>query len=610
MRAILILSIFLVLAACGKTNKQYRPGDIPTVEGEAADRNEPFWTVEPADRTKQRLIPREEEIVIPPAPIEADSVAQAPSAEAQSAAKIKLLLNQMKVEETKISVGKKAGLVRFSAVALVEGKKVNVKLEGNLKEDSTADLFNVEDSDDNVRAEVFCRGEVSESFYQCDSLFVDLYYKLADDKFYREQFELESEQEKAQKAKEAAEKLAAASKRSEDEEVDHQNLDEEGGHGEIPEPQGTFVGRPERVRELFAGKKQEPVPAAESAVSERPPGKGPQPKKKDQKQSQKQNQKPSAESLNNSSSISGRRVAKPTPKPVERPVVKPAATPQPKPQPKPAATPVAPKPTPVVVAQTPKPKPTVQPQPTVKPQPTVAPQPTVKPQPTAKPQPTPKPVTPARVILDVNDEPNRPVDQAVGGYSGGGKLENSTAMDTSGPHHYFSKPYENQFYGTYDLVRVVKILASKIYNEIFPGIKIRINDFSKRRGGYIPPHQGHQNGLEADIGYLTVNSHKQIPQHSKIGSQWVLKMSEMWKVFKFLGGSDRVSLFYVNRSVKPKFCAYARQQGELSSDPGKLALRKMVAIGGHTSHFHLRMECGRYNPRCRTDGPPEPSTGC
>ena len=615
MRSFYVLTAILVLAGCARSNNDsrgdYRPGGPFTSEDLAEDRSAPWAPVEKADKTELREIPRTEEFVIPVAKDETRE---------QEPEKVQLLLNQMKVKETKISVGKKAGLVRLSATALIDEKPIVIKLEGHLKVDSTADLLNVEDGDESVRAEVFCRGEVRENFYDCESLFVDLYYKIENNKFYREQLELESEQEKALKAKElAARAAAAAAAKTESAE---QDPEVEGDHGDIPEPLGTFVGRPERVKELFEiTEKQQPVAEKKKPVREQPVKKGPDARK----------EKPSVESMNNGASSTRAKKPTATPKPTPTPKAKPKS-----PKPKPASTPVVAKPTATPIVK-PKATPVVKPKPVVKPTPMptpiakATPAPTPKPTPVVRPAPvstpTPKPtpaptpvptakpepsvvVTPARVILDVNDEPNRPVDQAVGGYSGGGKLENASSLDFDGTHHYFSQPQQRQNYATYDLVRVLKLLASKIHKEIFPGVKIRINDLSKRKGGYIPPHQGHQNGLEADIGYLTVNSLKQIPQHSKIAGEWVLKMKEMWRVFKFLGGSDRVSLFYVNRSVKPKFCEYARQQGELNSGSGKLALRKMTAINGHTSHFHLRMECGRYNPRCRTDGPPPQATGC
>lgn len=582
MRSFYVVLAILVLSACGKSNNGaggkyhpdsvYRPGGTYTLQDVEADRNAPWAPVQKADKTEARPAPRDEEIEIP---------------DEKAPQKVQLLLNQMEVKETKISVGKKAGLVRLSATALIDEKPVVIKLEGHLKKDSTADLINVEDGDESVRAEVFCRGEARENYYTCESLFVDLYYKIAENKFFREQLELESEQEKAIKAKEAAERLAAAKSP-----VSEQNPEEEGDHGDIPEPLGTFVGRPERVKELFTqNKKQEPVTEEKPVVREQPVGKGPSSKKK-------KNDKPSAESMNHSTSSTQVRKPKATPVPKVTPVVKPTPTVKPVSTPKPT-----PKPTPVA-----KPTPTPTPKPTATPKP----QPTPVATPEAKDEEPQVVVHPAKVILDVNDERNRPTDQAVGGYSGGGKLTNASSLEFDGAHHYFSQPHERQNYATYDLVRVLKILASKIYKEIFPGIKIRINDLSKRNGGYIPPHSGHQNGLEADIGYLTVNSDKKQPQHAMLNGKWLgtMKMKEMWSVFKFLAASDRVSLFYVNTAIKPRFCSYARSQGELSSEKGKLALRKMTAISSHTSHFHLRLECSPYNPRCRKDGETPSNTGC
>lgn len=574
MRTFLALSLIFILTACGKSKSGpagYIPGGPFTQVGEDLDREESqerTKSLDRTDQTEQSNKPRVEEVVLP-------QTSQTAESEKPEERRLELLMNQMKLADAKISVGRHAGLVLFSATAVIEDKTYPIQLEGHLKEDSTADLINAAGTDDRFRAEVICRGEVKEKFYSCDSLFVDLYFKVTDQKFYREQLQIESEEEKAAQVAKASPAPATKAPEITNEE------DDEGDHGEIPESKGAYVGRPERVKELFEiEEKQKPVTESETkSPSASEPIATPKPAPKSTPAPTKATPPPTAKST-------------PVPKaPVKQQSQAPAANTTPKTQQQGTT---------VVVRSTPKPQ-----------EPTAVVKSTPKPAPTAV---APEPVipNPARVVLDLKDDPNRPVDQAVGEYSGG-RLENALSLEFEGPHHYFSQPQEKQNYGTYDLLLAVRILAKKIFTEIFPGTKIRINDFSGARGGHLPPHAGHQNGLEADIGYLTSNSAKKVPQ-SVISSagKWLntMKMNEMWKVFKFLGNSERVSLIYINRGIKPKVCAYARSQSDLATPAGSMALRKLEAIGGHTSHFHLRMECGRYNPRCRTDGPTPAKTGC
>lgn len=592
MRLLFALSFLIVFAACGKSKSTYHPGEPFTAEAEQKDRSAPFFEVQKVDKTEAATEPRVEEITLP-VPQEEN---QSGTRKVEDAPKLQLLLNQMKIADAKISVGRNAGLVRFSGKVIIDSKEYPVNLEGHLKEDSTADLINLDDSDERLRAEVFCSGEVSEGFYECDSLFVDLYFKADDLKFYREQLELQSEQEKKALKLQKQQKGTPSASKNPDLEEDEES--------DIPDAVGPYVGRPERVKELFNLKKENQPKPVDAPAS---------PKKSNEQPVKKPVAKPAVKHVSQPSEVSKNNAASSQ---IFKRSKKQAPAPQPQQQ-QPAPKPQPQKPAPQPQKPAVKVQPTATPAP--KPQPTVAPTPKPTPQPT--PKPTPKPVVqveekilhPAKVILEVGDEANRPTDQSVGSYGGGGKLENASVLEFEGPHHYFSQPQERHNYGAYDLVRVVKILASKIYNEILPGVKIRITDIGARKGGYLPPHKGHQNGLEADIGYLTKYSHERVPQPAvNSASKWLgtMLMKEMWQLLKFLNGSERVSLVYVNKNIKPHICSYAKSIGEMDSDLGRLTLRKIVPISHHETHFHLRMECGRYNPRCRTDGPPAKTTGC
>lgn len=608
MRFLLTFGLILILAGCAKsrskTESAHHPGDAFTEQDVAKDRTTPFFQVSRVDQTDSKEIARTETIALP-IPAEQNTSGKRKS---EKAPKVEFLLNQMKMTDSKISVGQHAGLVRLSGTATVDTKTYAVQLEGYLKQDSTADLVNVDQGDDRLRAEVFCSGDVREGYFDCDSLFVDIYFKSDSAKFYREQLELVSEEEKLARQESQKQKDSAASApKNDNPEVD--------GEDEIPDAAGTFVGRPERVNDLFSLTKEDlPKPtdakkdqdaskdgkSSNNAPKEQPPGKSPVKVEKKPEAKATPANKPSDASFNNSASSGWFRKnnQKPQPEPKEQPKKLPQQTPAP-------AKPAPAKP------QQPAPQPTAAPTP----QPTAAP----APQPTAKPQPAPQKETksedkilhPAKVILEMGDEPDRPTDQAVGSYNAG-KLENASVLPFEGTGWYFSQPQERHNYGAYDLIRVVKIFASKIYNEIMPGVNIRITDFGLRRGGHLPPHHGHQIGLEGDFGYLTTASHDRVAQPAMDGNKWNGKMlmKEMWQLVKFLNGSDRVSLIFMNPVIKPHFCSYAKAQGEFKTALGNLALRKIKTVAGHDTHFHLRMQCGRYNPRCRTDGPPAPTTGC
>lgn len=211
-------------------------------------------------------------------------------------------------------------------------------------------------------------------------------------------------------------------------------------------------------------------------------------------------------------------------------------------------------------------------------------------------------------------------DQASGCYSSrglgaqcnrGGNLRNASTLPMLGIGFRFLYPQRRMWFGTQYLVNVLIDLGKKM-NELLPGYRIPIYDMSSEYGSVHPPRQdgGHQNGLEADIGFITTTSPPPMVVIVQNGAfrREIVKMDEQLKIWKHVVKVNAVSKIFVDQIIKRAFCSYARSLPQ-DADVDE-ALRKLRHAEGHRNHWHLRLKCPSSSPRCQDDFPVPSGTGC
>lgn len=556
-------------------------------------------------------------------------------------------LGVMQFETPEISYSPTEQTLRFRAKAVVHGATYELDLFGKAGDDGTAALLPVKkDQAVKFRARAVCMGVENDTFV-CTSLFVDVYARAEGGKCLTEQFLLETVQTPARQP-EPQEELPPITENDAEEfgqEAGPQQLE----HAEsMPARDGRFVGFPKQVDELFkiespdewmdpttieqheAESRPDKTPSDGATVAPvQPPATVPtkqkgQPKPApsrpaataspaskavDKEQAgflqrlwdqitdndaKKPGARPNA--AGSQTILAGeRKNDKATANPHQPPAKPKAAEPQPVPAPAPAA-PAAPAAPLKEKVQTPP-----------------------------KNEPSKDAKTDAATAWETRENVTSRV-QAVGCYGPGirdvnrptlpcrgGQLINASSLHLDAEHFQVMWPARKGHYATELMVSFIDRLAKLIW-EIIPGYRLQVGDVSRQKGGKFGTHSSHQNGLDADFGFLVK---RPLPTKfvNVISPKGALDPSrafvaEQWTVFKRVVSTGLVSRIFVNGVIKNGFCAYAKTTGESQTE--KETLRRINKESGHTSHWHLRLKCpqNEENARCRDEVPPPDMSGC
>lgn len=213
------------------------------------------------------------------------------------------------------------------------------------------------------------------------------------------------------------------------------------------------------------------------------------------------------------------------------------------------------------------------------------------------------------------------VEQAVGSYASG-TLRNADALDLQGPGFVKLFVPRARWFGTYDLVQVIRYLAFEMQAR-FPGKeRLQIGDTSQRSGGRISGHDSHQIGLDGDLAYFRYSAREQDPSHvAGFETTYVVDggltadydLERNWTAMRIAVGTGRVNRIFVNAVVKKAICAYS-EIAPPGTDPalGNITetLRRLRPWPGHDGHMHLRLTCPLASPRCVPQVEPPAGDGC
>lgn len=210
-----------------------------------------------------------------------------------------------------------------------------------------------------------------------------------------------------------------------------------------------------------------------------------------------------------------------------------------------------------------------------------------------------------------------PVGQVVGFYATQGSVVRATpiAPEGKGYRHLFRS--RRHFYGSQGLVELIELASAELLHRFPEGERLQVGDLSAERGGKIPGHSSHQNGLDADLSYFRVNHQDEIDDPSqgfqelfvvdgKLSANFDLERN--WEFLKILVSSGRINRVFLDGVIKTALCDYA-----LRSDPSALAvetLRRLRPYPLHEDHMHLRLTCPSESPNCQEQELPPPGSGC
>lgn len=206
----------------------------------------------------------------------------------------------------------------------------------------------------------------------------------------------------------------------------------------------------------------------------------------------------------------------------------------------------------------------------------------------------------------------RPYAQVHGAINGGKLIASSNLLEkqsTLKDKAYFklSAKERKRYYGSYELVEFVPFIG-QFAREISPNYILRISDLSQKGGGKLQNsnHKSHQNGLDVDIALILKTPEKGFVDvvdeaSGKLADQFLIKEN-----FEFLmrvtnNQKTRVSWIFTDQKIKNSMCSYAKKNNLLKSksrDQVIYMLSRLRHEPNHDDHYHIRIACTKYHPRC------------
>lgn len=177
-------------------------------------------------------------------------------------------------------------------------------------------------------------------------------------------------------------------------------------------------------------------------------------------------------------------------------------------------------------------------------------------------------------------------------------------------------------WGSGMLVSFLENAATYLFKQL--GLKLYVGDMSLKNGGDFgarSEHNTHQNGLDADLGYIGVahplqasilTANGDVEPNFDYEKTWnFLRLAAHQEIIEDAQKETAVSRIYMSPAVKVGFCKWASDNDILKDDFDAELMRLIRPTRGHDKHFHLSLKCSPHYPLCRNfAGPPPAGTGC
>jgi len=159
---------------------------------------------------------------------------------------------------------------------------------------------------------------------------------------------------------------------------------------------------------------------------------------------------------------------------------------------------------------------------------------------------------------------------------------------------------------TYTLETVAKSIRQcvKRTKDAFPGtVDVLIGELSRAGGGHFSPHESHQSGRDADIGYYLAKNTQNETMHKVRPGE--IDFAKTWSLLRCLITTDEVSRVYMDKTIQAAMADWLRTKKTMSEDD----LQRLFAVLGgegalirhaakHDTHFHVRFSCDAGQAEC------------
>lgn len=219
--------------------------------------------------------------------------------------------------------------------------------------------------------------------------------------------------------------------------------------------------------------------------------------------------------------------------------------------------------------------------------------------------------------LDSANDLSRPV-----GFYTNGSLTNAVKLPNESVSFVKIFRLRDRAYGTRTLIATI-VNGANAFRRLFPtGDRLQVGDIGKEFGGSASGHESHQNGLDADFGYLQSNAAERNPDSSGPNGFAEVFVSgdrvtpnfdttRNWFLLKSLVLRGNVGRIFVDPVIKNTFCSFAKTLDPSESSAVRAEiLRRLRPYPNHGDHFHMRVNCPANAARCIPQEEPPAGSGC
>lgn len=178
------------------------------------------------------------------------------------------------------------------------------------------------------------------------------------------------------------------------------------------------------------------------------------------------------------------------------------------------------------------------------------------------------------------------------GVTEAGRLVNGVAFPEGDAWHVVDA---KNAWGTQETIDFLIAAATAVRDEFAAAPPLRINHVGKQSGGFLRPHQSHQAGRDADLGFYYPPGED--PGRLTTKRELAMDLSLNWALLKALITRADVEFVLVDQRIQARLYAFALAQGE-----DKDWLERLFHAGSaslvkharrHRDHFHVRFFSGR-----------------
>ncbi len=204
------------------------------------------------------------------------------------------------------------------------------------------------------------------------------------------------------------------------------------------------------------------------------------------------------------------------------------------------------------------------------------------------------------------------------GYYSSGSLKNAESILDRGTKIHKLFLARKRFYGSLSIQDTISDAVDFI-NQKYPNAELlQVGDISNKAGGACKEHSSHQNGLDADIVYLTKNGQLQSQNAAYWEEDFVkngivsgnFHLERNLELFKYLVMNHPISRIFVDEAIKKELCTYAKKNNLFNDNETLETLRRLRIEKLHSTHFHMRLKCPASDLNCTTQAEVPAGPGC